>query len=363
MADQHISTPQIKLITSKDVWWGVKCGHIIVRDLSMDVNKNREGTHFYFNTTNWSVFEAHFQEVVNITGYRYLPKYINENGGKLSSVYIERFETVQREFVENWTHLNAKAMQTKKVKNRVDEERQMREVQQRLALLHERSVFIENQNYKKQQQIAEEQRVAGENEIRLRVKQRDIKYLRHFTRLENLKGILDRGLLPRRGNESIEMHFTDPDRFDERMDCVSLSIMFPNDLMFYRKRARDFPNSVWCVITISPEILWSNPCLFFPDNAAIFKNTNRADYRTPEAFDELFNKENRPKILSDCLPTNVQAEVQSEKPIPLEMISGIYFENDSTLSKFNALSIPCPNHIEVSCKSLFFNTRDRALNN
>jgi hypothetical protein len=213
-----------------------------------------------------------------------------------------------------------------------------------------------------QQRIAKEELAAREQKFRPIIERRGIKSLFHFTRLENLPSILERGLLPQQDNEDVEMMISDQKRFDGRLDCVSLSISFPNSEMFYLLRIKRYPDSTWCVISLKPDILWSIPCLFFSHNAAKFPNAYRPSFRTSEIFEGLFRGDTRPNSLPAALPTNVQTEVQAEKPIPLEMFSGLHFENYEALSQFKSLSISLPNHINLSSDHLFFDDRNWILN-
>lgn len=84
------------------------------------------------------------------------------------------------------------------------------------------------------------------------INRRNIKFLVHFTRLENLDNILTNGIIPRNDmtdqfikpfdfllndKESNGKYiYNDDYRYDGKCDYSCFSISFPNNLMFYRLR-------------------------------------------------------------------------------------------------------------------------------
>ncbi len=67
--------------------------------------------------------------------------------------------------------------------------------------------------------------------------ERHVRYLVHFTPVENLKSILVNGIAPRLYFEDGEdCVVTDETRLDNHPECSCFSISFPNYQMFYRKR-------------------------------------------------------------------------------------------------------------------------------
>lgn len=149
------------------------------------------------------------------------------------------------------------------------------------------------------------------------VKSRNIKYVWHFTKMENLNSILTNGLIPR---ALLEAHgaavaYNDQYRFDNQKNANCLSIGHPNYKMFYSLRCQD-PNQRWVVLAFKPEILWEKDCAFCHENAA---SNNVAgipvQYRKGvHAFQRMFapvagipDREVL-KLPDDC-PTNPQAEI------------------------------------------------------
>jgi hypothetical protein len=100
--------------------------------------------------------------------------------------------------------------------------------------------------------------------------ERKIVMLLHFTRLENLNGILREGLVCRKELEGRAKNqqpiFCDRWRhwWYKRANCLSVS--FPNDLMFCKYR-KTFPTAKWVVLKIKPSVLWELDCGFCFKNA------------------------------------------------------------------------------------------------
>lgn len=159
--------------------------------------------------------------------------------------------------------------------------------------------------------------------IREYCQKREIRSLYHFTPSQNLESILKFGLMPReeldRGGFSYEK--TDQNRMDGALGALSLSISFPNYLMFYKKRddfkkREEGKEQVWVVIEIEPKVLWEKDCEFFQTNAASRQFADRKkESRRLEGLSGLFI-EKHPKgvsreslIIPSSHPTDPQAEV------------------------------------------------------
>jgi hypothetical protein len=95
------------------------------------------------------------------------------------------------------------------------------------------------------------------------VKNRKIKHLIHFTRIENLKSILSDGIKTRENLEESGkgIIFNDTDRADNCTNAICCSICHPNYKMFYSLRQRD-SNKEWVVIAIKKDIIWKKDCAF-----------------------------------------------------------------------------------------------------
>lgn len=102
--------------------------------------------------------------------------------------------------------------------------------------------------------------------IRSLIEEREIEFLAHFTRIENLPGIVERGITPR-AMLTEAFVYNDEMRLDGFPESSSFSVSFPNYLMLYRYRCIN-PGGNWAVLTVSTDTLIDVPCLFFPTNAA-----------------------------------------------------------------------------------------------
>lgn len=135
-------------------------------------------------------------------------------------------------------------------------------------------------------------------------------------------------------------------------EYISCSIGFPNYKLFYRFRKED-ASKRWCVISISPKILYEKDCLFCLTNSAtgrgdsekrnayqdaIERNANSAnpledlflDYEGDESKEVKRERLNIPNYY----PTNPQAEILVPRQIEWSHISKIYLESASDLGAF-----------------------------
>jgi len=178
--------------------------------------------------------------------------------------------------------------------------------------------------------------------IQFFVESRGIKRLIHFTPVENLGSILERGICPRSLlDKEIKDKYKKVDgyRFDGNLDSVSMSITFPNYQMFYLKRAgaQRADESFWVVLEVDPEIMWTHECAFYPHNAASgrfsryeFSHFSSLD-KLRAMFDELGRNSSTPH---DC-PTDPQAEIMVKGAIPAEKILKIWTERKDLAEKLS----------------------------
>ena len=191
-------------------------------------------------------------------------------------------------------------------------------------------------------EIREQRRV---KDIKWLVRDRTIDLLCHFTRLENLIGILRNGLLPRRTLCEGHMRFyaVDPYRLDDCPDAVCLSVSFPNYIMFYSKRVNYFKeqqvtHSQWVVLLLDVRILWELECEFCQQNAAsnLERELPRWERRKPEALENMFSDFDDIRRfdlnLPRSYPTNPQAEVLAFGQIPAVYIRQVHFLDNFTFS-------------------------------
>jgi DNA-binding Lrp family transcriptional regulator len=169
-------------------------------------------------------------------------------------------------------------------------------------------------------------------------KRRSIKYLVHFTRLENLELIKEYGILSREKLEekSLEYIANDLIRYDDKLDRISLSISNKNTFLFDAFRKRN-PNVKWVELFIDPLLLTISDALFFDSNAASakFKNVSEEDLSSADALLGIFADEvitSRKTLLRkshpSSNPTSVQAEILVKDIIPKECILNYREIND-----------------------------------
>lgn len=212
------------------------------------------------------------------------------------------------------------------------------EVSERLdELLRERDRKREEEDKQRRQIAAEEQRRA---ELQARAPgiqrlclERRITRLVHFSRVQNLSSILEKGLLSRDVLETWPREqqppYNDSYRFDKQEGAVSLSISFPNYRMFYKYSMND--RSDWVILLLDATLLWELDCAFCRENAASSRVTSvpLADRKQPEAlmsmFADYYEVRRHGLQLPDDYPTHPQAEVLVFDPIPPRYINEIHF--------------------------------------
>lgn len=180
-----------------------------------------------------------------------------------------------------------------------------------------------------------------ENDRRIQVqevcKRHSVTSLFHFTRRDNLAGILQRGILSRRTLEghSIENAIiNDQDRLDNYPNASCLSISFPNYKMFYKYRTQT--QSEWVVLELHASILWKLDCAFCHTNAAAaeVRKIPLEQRKGVTALEQLFND---PLIglpqakVPPNYTTNPQAEVLVFDPIPTRYLKAIHFQDKTSL--------------------------------
>jgi len=123
------------------------------------------------------------------------------------------------------------------------------------------------------------------------VKKRNITKLIHFTDIRNMPSILEHGILPpaRLKEDGIESHSNDPDRFDNQLEGISVSIMKRNQHVLNYFHKRD-PRR-WIEIEINPDIVATKNCLFYQTNASNskYKDVKEEYLRSSKAFASMFD--------------------------------------------------------------------------
>lgn len=194
------------------------------------------------------------------------------------------------------------------------------------------------------------------------IKERKIYRLFHFTQAENLDSIFKNGILPRDQlkDKDIASCINDPNRFDNQLDAVCMSVGHPNYKMFYKLR-EDNPEKDWVVLLLKPWLLCDLNCAFCWTNAADATVTNiPIEKRTGDAaFAALF--EDRPGFpqrgdlhLQDYMPTNPQAEILVRGSIQVRYILGVHFNDQETFNKYKHL---IPQSVKGEVSDQYFKPR------
>jgi hypothetical protein len=174
---------------------------------------------------------------------------------------------------------------------------------------------------------------------------REVKYLFHFTRVDNLPSILQHGLLPldllaARGMATAR---NDVQRIDGTSG-VCLTIGFPNYKMFYPLRM-DNPDVKWAVLAIRAAVLWEMDCAFCRENAAKSEVTAIPLHlrKGLGAFNAMFDDyPGKPRSMLNIptrFPTHPQAEVLVFDPIPPQYIVAIIFDDAELKRRYTALNV------------------------
>ncbi|MCL2627089.1 MAG: DUF4433 domain-containing protein [Oscillospiraceae bacterium] len=193
------------------------------------------------------------------------------------------------------------------------------------------------------------------------VQERDVRYLVHFTRAENLESIFLHGIISVAEIDAMRLKVNKNDdlRLDYCTEAVCLSIGFPNYKMFYGTR-RENPDSDWVVLIIEPEVLYDLDCAFCKTNAASLSVSSvpLKKRKTVEAFEEMFyeplSNSRKKRNLPDDFPTDPQAEVLVLEAVPPEYIVAVCFE-DKEAEQENLRILP--HDIESTHKSNLFSWR------
>lgn len=174
-------------------------------------------------------------------------------------------------------------------------------------------------------------------------REREIPYLLHFTRPENLESILEIGLQPRANIDlGVVPHASvnDASRHDGRRDRNRLSISFPNYKMFFPLRSSN-PGIEWPVLVIDPKVLWTMDCLFCCNNAASNNISSKPDHElsTADTFKNIFIEPQGSNLrtnegLKPCDPTDVQSEVLVKGVISPDLIYAVVFQSEIERRKY-----------------------------
>ena len=186
-----------------------------------------------------------------------------------------------------------------------------------------------------------------ESQIQQICEERGTTTLIHFTRIENLRSILEDGLLGRSLLETDRQQFiyNDQRRLDRRKEAICLSISFPNYDMFYKYR-KETSDSQWVVLLIEAKVLWELDCAFCQENAAsnAARHIPLEERKKPDALKGMFVDvcsdtkgdvyERQSLQIPDDYPTHPQAEILVFDQIPSDYIKEVHFYDETALKQW-----------------------------
>ncbi len=191
---------------------------------------------------------------------------------------------------------------------------------------------------RKKKREACQARLRWEKEVSQEISRRGIRRLVHFTKLENLTGILRYGLLSSQELRSrrLSVNENDTRRLDMHPECSCLSVTFPNYRLFYYFRQLD-DTVDWIVLELTPDVLFSlrEYPIFCPSNAAseaVRCKIGEHQASDVKSFQNMFAEESeyrgslmrRKNLgLSPSDTTDPQAEILFPGSIPLKYINKI----------------------------------------
>lgn len=152
-----------------------------------------------------------------------------------------------------------------------------------------------------------------------------IKAIYHFTNISNLESIIKYGICNRKymNENKINYEYTDANRFDKQIDCISLSINQTNKSMLMSKTNKFYND--WIIIELDAEQIinnFYNEICYCKNNAAsseminLLKN-NKKYLKSVSAFKNMFENN---KNYS-------QGELLLEGNIPFEFVTNIYVKS------------------------------------
>ncbi|EOB3674070.1 DarT ssDNA thymidine ADP-ribosyltransferase family protein [Vibrio vulnificus] len=195
----------------------------------------------------------------------------------------------------------------------------------------------------------------SKDRVRAICQERNITELIHFTKVQNVRSILDIGLNSKDYNGEIarKHKVNDLGRFDYRTHMISLSVSYPNDKMFYRYRQMD-AGQKWAILSISPSVLWELECLYCPTNAAnaSISSANDESLYGFQAFDRLFSQQSNQSRL--CYPYDSQAEVLVKDHIPSHYVQSVIVDRETD----ELLDLP----LKPIINPFYYQNREYALN-
>ncbi len=200
------------------------------------------------------------------------------------------------------------------------------------------------------------------NAIHEYVTERRITNLIHFTRYENIEGIVKNGLVVRSKLDALseKVYVNDNLRLEGHKETLSLSISFPNHKMFYKYRISTSCRG-WAVITVNPSILWEYECAFCKNNAADarIRSKTKIELESINSLKEMFIEDSnnqgvrQEERMRQFDTTDPQAEILVFQNIPMAKILEFNFENQRLFTEFQKKHP----HLNAKLNGTYFHSR------
>lgn len=168
---------------------------------------------------------------------------------------------------------------------------------------------------------------------------RGVTRLCHFTPSRNLIHVLASGYLKDRHTLEMEardeVNPTDEHRLDGHLDKICCSVEYPNSYYLDIVKRKELIFLDWVILFIDPVVLWSPGTLFCQRNAAA-ENGSLITGGWP-GYESMFAPRvqgaggrvfRRQASHLSCSPTDLQAEVLVQGPIPIDAIRGMAMQTE-----------------------------------
>ena len=182
-------------------------------------------------------------------------------------------------------------------------------------------------------------RLSDDSQVVDFLRERSVRFLVHFTHVDNLPSIMKKGILPRSKIKEKGV-FSDDMRLDGNGEFGCFSLSYPNYLMLYQKRRKSPCQYIILIIDIEAlSEIEEEDILFFPGNAARSDMREKGGHGTGaiEAMfaENTFSKDGieicrKEQRLESQYTTDPQAEVQIRAAVPSKYIRKIYVEDKYT---------------------------------
>ena len=314
--------------------------------LEQTIKKFEEENDLYF---------PEISEVISEYKLEYEFEYSHVAPSSKLSFITEKLEFLEKHFLELKTNGELKKSIVKlsldKEKSRLDDD--FRKIKFEMKKNADHLAIIESNDNKQLKRIYdeyfydeyEENLLVNENDLALWeselikrksiINNKQISEILHFTPLIHLSSILEYGVLSNEeiSKKNLTSFQVDENRFDARPNFICTSVSFPNSSLL---RMKQYKYGTFIIISISPEILLTNVCLFAKSNAATtwYKKPSKYDsfpmLNKNESFLDMFSRDDiRDKNrIPKNFATDLQAEVLIYKKIPREFIKKIYCQSE-----------------------------------